>query len=272
MENTTEQYGFLIDSTKCVGCRACQVSCKQWNNLPAEKTVFFGGEGYQNPKNLSENTFTLVRYHEVVDERGEIKDWVFWKDQCQHCNSPSCASACLVGAIHKTKSGPVLWDESKCIGCRYCMLACPYNIPKFQWNEVMADIRKCSFCSDRIEVGLEPSCAKACPTGAILFGYRDELIEIAEKRLHDEPDRYYQHIYGIEEVGGTNVLNIASVPLEKLGYPANLPLKPLPGYTAPAMHAVSPVVVGLGLLLGATAFISNRKKKIKELVNDDKHE
>ncbi|MBU0765406.1 MAG: 4Fe-4S dicluster domain-containing protein, partial [Bacteroidetes bacterium] len=134
METNNNQKAFLIDTTRCIGCRGCQVACKQWNELPAEKTEFFGGPGYQNPAHMSATTFTLINYHEVT-ENGELKDWVFRKDQCQHCLEPACASACLVGALHKTENGPVIWDSSKCIGCRYCMISCPFDVPKFEWYD-----------------------------------------------------------------------------------------------------------------------------------------
>lgn len=270
MEKNNKQKAFLYDATKCMGCRGCQVACKQWNNLEAEETEFFGGPGYQNPKHLSDKTYTLIKFHEVIDEDGKLKDWVFWKNQCQHCLEPACASACLVGALTSTENGSVLWDENKCIGCRYCMIACPFDIPKFEWHKVIADIHKCTFCDDRINEGLEPACAKTCPTDAILFGDREELIKIAEKRLSDNPDKYHQHVYGIDEAGGTCVLNISSIPLEKLGYPENIPMKALESYTAPAMHAVPGVVIGLGAVLGVTAFIVNRKNKISETESNEK--
>lgn len=261
MEENNKQIGFLIDSTKCIGCRGCQVACKQWNDLPAEKTEFFGGPGYQNPADLSASTYTLIKFHEVI-ENGKLAEWTFWKKQCQHCLEPACSSACLVGALEKTKEGPVVWNENKCIGCRYCMIACPYSIPKFEWSKVIADIHKCTLCINRIAEGLEPACAKTCPTDAILYGYRDELLAIAKKRLQENPDKYHQHIYGEEEVGGTCVLNISSIPLEEFGYPKNLSKEALGTKTATAMHAIPSVVIGLGAVLGATAIIANRKNQV----------
>lgn len=261
MENKNEQIALLIDNTKCVGCRGCQTSCKQWNNLPSEKTEFFGGAGYQNPANLSGSTYTLVKYHEVVED-DKIKDWVFWKTQCQHCSSPACSSVCLVGALEKTVNGPVVWNSSKCIGCRYCMLSCPFNVPKFEWDSVIPQIRKCVMCYDRVDEGIQPACAKTCPTGAIMFGKRDELVKIAEARLSNEPDKYYQHIYGLNEIGGTSVLNISSIPLEEMGYPKNLGPEPLAARTNMAISSISPVVVGLGAVLGVIALIANRKNEI----------
>ncbi len=261
MENNKDQKAFLFDATKCIGCRGCQVACKQWNGLPAEKTEFFGGPGYQNPKNLSSSTYTLIKYHEVIED-GKLKDWVFFKNQCQHCIEPACVSACLVGALHSTDQGAVVWDETKCIGCRYCMLSCPFNIPKFEWDKIIADIRKCTFCADRLAEGLEPACSKTCPSGAILFGDREELINISEKRLADNPELYHQHVYGKEEAGGTAVLNISSIPLEDFGYPKNITKKSLgSSRIKPFMKSIPPTVVGLGAVLGIVAFVANRKKQ-----------
>ncbi len=260
MKTTINQKGFLIDGTKCIGCRACQIACKQWNELPAEKTEFFGGDGYQNPADLSSKTYTLIKYREVI-KKDKLVDWVFHKDQCQHCLEPACVSACIVGALQKTAAGPVVWEDRRCIGCRYCMLACPYNIPKFEWYSINPDIKKCTLCSDRIENGLPPACAKACSTGAITYGSRDELLKEAKKRLKSGPDTYYQHIYGEDEVGGTCVLNISSIPLEEFGYPGNLPKESLSTTTDPAMKSIPGVVIGLGAALGITAFIVNKHKK-----------
>ncbi|OFX18049.1 MAG: hypothetical protein A2033_19435 [Bacteroidetes bacterium GWA2_31_9] len=218
MENFSEPMGFLIDNTKCMGCRACQTACKQWNNLPAEKTVFFGGPGYQNPKDLSDSTFTLIKFREVI-ENNKIKDWGYWKKQCQHCIDPSCKAACTAKAIEKIAYGPVIWDEAKCItGCSLCKDACPFNIPRFGDNH-STKIRKCTMCYDRIEQGIEPACSKACPTDATIFGELKDLLAIAEKRISSKPEVYHQYIYGKEEVGGTSVLYISGFPLEDIGYP-----------------------------------------------------
>lgn len=219
MEKYSEPMGLLIDNTKCIGCRACQTACKQWNELPAESTKFFGGKGYQNPKDLSATTYTLIKFHEVT-ENDKLIGWGFWKKQCQHCVEPSCKAACPTGAIEKKVNGPVVWDEAKCLGCPRCKEDCPFNIPRFT-SGATPKIRKCTMCNDRLEEGLEPSCAKACPTGATIFGKREELLAIAEKRLIAEPKKYHQYIYGKDEVGGTSVFYISGFALEKIGYPDN---------------------------------------------------
>jgi formate dehydrogenase iron-sulfur subunit len=252
--------GFLIDNSKCIGCRACMVACKQWHDLPASKTKFFAGPGYQNPRDLDANTFTLITYNEV--EKGGRMNWVFGNRRCMHCNDPGCASACPVKALEKTPEGPVYWNAWKCIGCRYCMFACPYHIPKFEWRSANPEIRKCTMCYERVQVGMIPSCAKTCPTGAIEFGDRDALVAEAESRLRNNPSAYVHHIYGKDEVGGTCVLILSEAPFDRLGYPMNLPKKSLPSYTAPAMEAIPSVVVGLGLVLGVTYKLIHRRGEV----------
>ena len=175
----------LIDSTRCVGCRACQVACKQWNELEAEETTFFAGKGYQNPRDLSANSWTVITYNEV--EVNNRFDWVFGKLQCFHCNVPACASACPVSALEKTEDGPVVYHADICLGCRYCQLACPFKVPRFEWDKIIPEITKCTMCGDRVAAGLEPACAKVCPTDAIVFGDRDELITEAESRIRNNP-------------------------------------------------------------------------------------
>lgn len=252
----------LIDSTKCIGCRACQVACKQWNELKYEETTFFGGSGYQNPPNLSPKSWTLISYNEIESEKGF--DWVFSKAQCFHCITPACASACPVAALTKTEAGPVVYNASICLGCRYCQLACPFEIPRFEWNKVIPEITKCTMCADRVNAGLETACAKACPTDAIIFGEREDLIKDAENRIKNNPDRYVNHIYGKDEVGGTSVLHLSSVPFEKIGFNTKVPMEPIVSRAEHAMKPIPYVLTGLGLVLGGVSWIVNRKKELEE--------
>ena len=254
--------GMLIDNTRCIGCRGCQVACKQWNKLPASKPKFFAGDGYQNPRDLNADTWTLITYKEV-EQKGQF-EWAFGRLLCMHCNEPACASACPVGALEKTKDGPVVYHAGKCIGCRYCMLACPFEIPKFEWNKALPLIRKCTMCSDRISGGEIPACAKSCPTGAVKFGDRGDLIAEAQDRIRNNPSGYVNHIYGKDEVGGTCVLHLSSVPFEEVGYRADLPKRKLSSYTDTAMKAVPGVVVGLGVVLGGTYAIIQRRMDLAE--------
>jgi len=243
----------LFDAFKCTGCRGCQVACKQWWDLPAEVTHNTGS--YQNPPRVSANTWLLMEFREVDDGDGGGR-WAFRRYACMHCLHPACVSACPVGALHKTEEGPVLYHADRCIGCRYCMIACPFDVPTFQWNKGLfegAVIQKCRFCSDRISAGLEPACVHTCPTGALEFGERDELIavaeaRIAEARIREHPERYVDHVYGKEEAGGTSLLYIGPVPFEDLGMPQLGP-EPIQEKTEGIMTKATPTVL-VGMLVG----------------------
>jgi len=254
--------GMLIDTTRCIGCRGCQVACKQWNRLPGEKTTFFGGPGYQNPAQLSPKTWSLVAYNELPTKNGF--DWVFLKRQCMHCSEPSCASACLVKALEKTPEGPVVYHEDLCMGCRYCMIACPFDVPKFEYEKAIPSIRKCSFCFDRQQQGEIPACAKSCPTGAIHFGVRDELLDEAKTRMYVEPHRYVQHVYGEHEVGGTGMLYLANVPLDQLGMPKSeeLGTTPFPALTQGFLSMVPLVIIVWAGFLGGLHLLMQRREEI----------
>ena len=276
----------LIDTTRCIGCRGCQVACKQAKDRPAEHTEFFATDGgYQNPAVLSSKTLSLVSFHEVDTDRGEFR-WVFAKHQCMHCLEPSCVSACIVGALTRNEDGAVVYDTSKCIGCRYCMIACPFGIPTLEWDRLVAYIQKCDFCSDRQADGEPlaelngqalseesttrhqvsqnmPACAKACPTGAIKFGERDALLGEAKARIQAHPGRYVDHIYGEEEAGGTGMMYLAAVPFERLGFPSRVGKRAYPSFTEPAMKAVAPVVLGVGGLLAGSFWLTNRREAVQ---------
>lgn len=248
----------LIDLTKCIGCRACQTACKQWNDLPAEATDNWGS--YENPPRRSAKTWTTISFNEV--EEGDRFAWVFAKRQCMHCEHPACTSACIVGALRKTPEGPVVYDDYKCMGCRYCMLACPFGVPTFEWNEQVPYIRKCTFCTDRLEAGMEPACAKSCPTGALQFGEREELLQVAHTRIAARPDKYVDHVYGEKEIGGTSNLYISGVAFEKLGFPI-LGSEPIPRYSDVAMLGVPPAIFGVGVVMGGVYWFTKRRDRIE---------
>ncbi len=192
----------LIDVSKCTGCRGCQVACKNWNELPAEKTSFLGSRSLQNPPELSYNTWTLIRFDEVNSEDGKLK-WVMRHDACLHCETPACAKACpSPGALVKTAEGAVVHDPKYCIGCKACISACPFNIPRNSAAE--EKMAKCSLCYDRITNGKKPACVTACPTGCLDFGYKDDMIAKAHKKAEASKGAIYpdNHSYG------TNVLYV----------------------------------------------------------------
>jgi formate dehydrogenase iron-sulfur subunit len=250
----------LIDTTKCMGCRGCQVACKQWNGLEAEKTTFFGGAGYQNPPALSADTFTLITFNEIENDKGDLQ-WIFAKRGCMHCNEPACASVCPVGALYKTAGGAVTYDGDKCIGCRYCMMACPWGVPSYEWKTPVPFVRKCTMCEDRQADGKAPACVTTCPTNALQFGHRDELLAEAHKRIDAHPDQYVNHVYGEKEAGGTGVLYLASVPFSQLGFPEVSDQK-RSVHAERVMNILPWWVVGVGTFLTGTYMLSERKKKV----------
>jgi len=255
----------LYDATKCIGCRACQIACKQWNDLPAEMTT--NGGTYENPPKLSAYTFTKIRFNEVDDGNGKLR-FVFTKLQCMHCEHPACVAACPVGALQKTPNGPVTYDDNKCFGCRYCMVACPFGIPSFEWDKPLPWIRKCTFCADRQGGGLEPACVTTCPTGALKFGEREELLIEARERITASPGKYVNHIYGENEAGGTSWLYLSPVPFEKLGLP-NLGSDAVTVNAERAMGAVPPVLLGVAAAMSGVYWLVKRRDRMgREKVNE----
>ena len=257
--DTSKSKAFLIDMTKCTGCRGCQVACKQWNQLEAEQTEFFGGEGYQNPPVMTEKTFTRVRFRDFVKDGKN--QFAFYKEMCFHCNDPSCATVCPVGAFKKTPEGPVIYDQKRCIGCRFCMIACPFGVPKYEWSKRLPLVKKCTGCHSRVKEGLDPACATACPT-AISYGPRDEMIRLAEKRLAEHPDRYIKKVYGKDEVGGTSVIYLTSLSFEELDF-KKVTMKPLSTFTWNALRLVPGIFLTVGGGLSAISWINHRKDRLK---------
>ena len=236
-----EFVGVLVDTTRCIGCRACEVACGQANRMlvpDVEKDA-----ALEKERTTSEKQWTVVNRYKT--EKGEV----FVKKQCMHCWQPACTAACLTNAMFKTKEGPVIWKADKCMGCRYCMISCPYNIPKFEYNEWNPDIQKCTMCYGRLQEGKRPACVEACPADALMFGQKRDLMEIARVRIYNHPRQYVRHIYGEQEVGGTGWLYLASVPFDQLGFPTNLGTTPYPEYTKEFLYSVPILDFGLPTLL-----------------------
>jgi formate dehydrogenase beta subunit len=206
--------GMLYDSTKCIGCKSCMVACNEANGLPPDTSL--SGGLWQMPLDLNAKTKNIIKVYEDPDDGSHA----FVKRQCMHCLDPACASACLLGAMAKRERGVVSYDPDLCIGCRYCQMACPFNIPKFEWSKPLPKIVKCEFCKERLAEGKQPACCEVCPTGAVIFGEYTELLTEAHRRLDRHPDRYVPKVYGESEVGGTQVLYLAAVDFPKLGLPA----------------------------------------------------
>lgn len=231
-----ERVGILVDTTMCIGCRTCELACAEAHQdagLEAPEVVDFSVQ-----RTTSEKQWTVLNRYET--EKGEV----FVKTQCMHCLQPACASACLTRAMHKTPAGPVAWDEDKCMGCRYCMLSCPFDVPKFEYDSPVPRIQKCTMCWDRVAEGGVPTCVENCPMGALTFGSRTDLLDEARHRIYTEPDKYVHHVYGENEAGGTGYLYLAAVPFEQLGLRTNLATTSYPAFTREFLYGV-PVVLTL---------------------------
>ncbi|MGC9330085.1 MAG: hydrogenase 2 operon protein HybA [Candidatus Hinthialibacter sp.] len=216
-----EEYGCLIDATLCVGCRECEKACNRVNDLPPLATEFSNRSSIEDERRPDAEHFTVVnRYSGSPSPAQKEREETFIKVQCMHCLTPSCVSACIVGALKKSPQGAVVYDADRCIGCRYCMVACPFQIPAYEFNDpITPRVRKCNFCFERLSEGEKPACAEACPREAIVFGKRSDLIELARKKIQEKPGRYLDHIYGEKEAGGTSWLYLTGRPAEDLGLP-----------------------------------------------------
>jgi Fe-S-cluster-containing dehydrogenase component len=205
--------GMLYDSTLCIGCKACMGACRDANGI--EDTSPNGM--YYEPVDLSSRAKTVIKVYE--DEKAG--SYCFMKAQCMHCIDPACASACMLGAFQKREHGIVTWDADRCVGCRYCEVACPFGVPKFEFDKSIPRMVKCEMCAHRLREGRLPACVEVCPRQAITFGKRADLLAEAKKRIADHPGRYFPKVYGETDGGGTQVLFLspAGVPFEKLGLP-----------------------------------------------------
>jgi formate dehydrogenase iron-sulfur subunit len=247
----------LVDLTRCTGCRGCQVACKAWNERSVKPTAQQGT--YENPPALSSECYTRIRFMESKGADAPV--WDFAKDQCLHCKEPACVTACPVGALVKTGEGPVSYQFDRCIGCRYCMVACPFEIPKYEWEKTMPWVQKCTFCAERIKDGMEPACVKTCPTGTMFYGEEAEVMAEAKKRLSAGKGKYVQQIYGEQEVGGTAWTYISDRPFEEIGFNTRVGNKPLPNYTWAHLSKIPLEIVGFAVVLGGLAFIKGRDTK-----------
>jgi Fe-S-cluster-containing dehydrogenase component len=259
-----DAYGCLVDLTRCVGCRKCELACNKVNNLPEPRVPFDDLTILDTKRRPDHGAFTVVNryYTGRADERNQLLP-SFVKVQCMHCQDPACVSACIVGALSKKENGAVHYDESKCIGCRYCMVACPFGIPQYEYSDPLTPrVRKCTFCFERIsQEGGRPGCAAICPTEAITFGKREQLLKLAHKTIKENPGLYVNRVYGEHEAGGTSWLYISREPFGKLGF-LDVPARPMPHLTETIQHGIfaymwGPLVL-FGLLGGAMRAFNRR--------------
>ncbi len=279
VEPSPDAVGMLFDSTLCVGCRACQSACKVANELPADTVAAANGGVYDAPVDLNSTTKNVIK---AVPVDGGVQ---YMKQQCMHCVDPSCVSACMLGALHKEGEGRrtiagerkgtgiVLWDKVTCVGCRYCQIACAFNVPKFEWFEAFPYIVKCELCRHRADPAKQgplalasPACAEVCPREAVIYGKRAELLAEARRRVAADPARYAPHVYGEKEGGGTQVLYLAAAgtTFQQLGLPALSPrsaaqLSESVSH-APYLHGFTPVALYAGM-----AFVIRRNRRKEAL-------
>lgn len=216
--DTSKSFGVLVDTSLCIGCRKCELACNRQHfnsDRPAES--FNDKSVYNMHRRPDEHAYTVVNKHTDSDP----EKYATMKVQCMHCVDPACASACLVGALKKDPRGPVTYDANKCMGCRYCMVACPFEIPAFEYFDPLTPrVRKCDFCSERVlKEGLPPACVAACPNEALTFGKRSDLIDLAHERIRVHPERYVDHVYGETEAGGTSWLYLSPIDFRETELP-----------------------------------------------------
>jgi formate dehydrogenase iron-sulfur subunit len=236
----------LYDATLCIGCLECEAACAEQNQLPWDEEVM-------EEKRASDHKFTVVQ---------ESADGDYMRHLCMHCLDPACVSVCPVAALQKTAAGPVIYVESRCMGCRYCMVACPFGVPKYEWSKLLPGVRKCTMCSDRLAQGLPTACSEACPTEATITGERGELIAEAHRRLRENPDAYHGGLFGEKEVGGTSVLLLSSTSLDTFGFKLDYVNQPLPLTTYRVLSQI-PDITTLGfVLLGGIWWITKRREDV----------
>jgi formate dehydrogenase iron-sulfur subunit len=261
-----DRLGMLTDLSLCVGCRRCEAACKEINRLPPLEVPLDDESAFAEKRRTHAQAFTVVNRYGSGESDSKT---IYVKSQCMHCNEPACASACPVRAFTKTPEGAVIYNENVCIGCRYCMVACPFNIPAYEYdNAYTPAVRKCTLCFDRISQGEVPACADACPMEAITVGKRSELIKLAREKIRRRPDQYVDHIYGEYEVGGTSWLYLSPVPFEQLGFRTDLGITPYPQLTRGFLSMV-PLVLALwpALLIGCYSYSKRREEVTKAEVS-----
>ncbi|EMG37303.1 Fe-S-cluster-containing hydrogenase subunit [Desulfocurvibacter africanus PCS] len=252
--------GVLFDSERCMGCRKCEQACNEVNQLPAPDRPFDDFTVLEHQRRTTAKAITVVNRYDVPGREQPV----FRKAQCFHCMEPACASACFVRAFQKTPQGPVTYDPSVCVGCRYCMVACPFNIPAYEYDEAFSPkVMKCTMCAPRLAEGKLPACVEICPKEALVFGKRTDLVRMAWDRVRKAPRRYAQHVYGEHEMGGTSWLLVTGVKPELVGLRTDLGTTPAGEYTAGALGAV-PMVVSLWPVLLTGLYAVGKRKDSEE--------
>ena len=248
------EFAKLVDMSRCIGCKGCEVACKEWNELGVEPTTNFGS--YQSHRDLSPDTWLLMRFNEIEVD-GDLQ-WLIKKDACHHCEDPGCLSACPApGAIVQYENGIVDFNQENCIGCQFCVAGCPFDIPRF--NQATRTVFKCNMCIDRVEAGLEPACVKTCPTAAISWGSKEDMLSLADRKVEGLHGRGFDHaaLYDPAGVGGTHMMYV--VPhgdrLADYALPENPVASPAPLVVLGVMKKMGSWLFGFGLLGAALHYL-----------------
>lgn len=266
-----DSYGMLVDTTICIGenCRRCEEACKKANDRTLEGVNLSDNTVFEKRRRTDADNYTVVNRFNHPEE---LDKSIYVKHQCMHCAEPACASACLVNAFTKTPEGPVVYNPDVCIGCRYCMVACPFYAPTYDYFDAYTpQIRKCTMCYDRIKEGKKPACADICPEECLTFGKRSELIDVARDKIRKHPDRYISHIFGEKEVGGTSWLYLAGVDFSKLGFDTDLGTTPYPMLTRGFLSTV-PLVLSIWPVLLVAFYTATKQRQKQDLKDTDKIE
>ncbi|MDX2438702.1 MAG: 4Fe-4S dicluster domain-containing protein [Acidobacteriota bacterium] len=252
----------LTDVTRCTGCESCVVACQQANDLPVEKPWRW----VKHIDDLSSARWTTIQ---TVPKDHSTR---YVRRQCRHCLDPECVSVCIVGALEKTPEGPVIYNRDICIGCRYCLIACPWEIPRYSWEDTVPYVQKCDFCYERVVDGGVPACVEACPTQATIFGDRDELLAEAHRRIAAEPETYVQKVWGEKELGGTSVLYISDVDLNLTDLEVGISSdEPMPHRTTKILHKMPPIFVGMAAVMGGVHWVIKRRQEVMGREFDQEH-
>lgn len=264
MKDFSQTYGVLVDTTVCVGCRKCEWACNKENNLTDQTSEHFEDKSvFDRHRRPDSEAYTVVNSVQNGHEPGKPE---YMKVQCMHCNEPACVSSCIVGALQKDNKGPVTYDAWKCMGCRYCMVACPFQIPAYEYsNPLDPEVRKCTFCVERIVTeGKRPACVEICPEEALTFAPRDALLDFAHSQIKKYPDRYVNHVYGEHEAGGTCWMYLSGVDFNQTELP-ELAARPIPEITESIQHGIFknfiPPIALFGFLGLMMHTFKNRKHK-----------
>jgi formate dehydrogenase iron-sulfur subunit len=261
-EGNPDRYGMLTDTTLCIGlnCRRCEIACAKENNLPPIEKPPEDESVFQEVRRPHEHQFTVV--NRFQDEK--TKKPVYVKKQCLHCDEPACASACFVKALRKQPEGPVTYNEHVCVGCRYCMVACPFDVPAYEYHSALSPrVRKCTMCYEtRTKHGQKPACAVACPNEVLTFGKRSDLVKLAYDKISRDLDRYVHHLYGEHEVGGTSWMFLSGVPFDTINFPTELGTAPLPTYTMNYLSAAPLVMAMWPAFFGGIYLLTKRRDEL----------